>query len=436
MRAIEAALDQLTRLHPRKIDLSLGRMMTILKKLGNPQDKLPPIVHVAGTNGKGSTVAFLRAMTAAEGLASHVYISPHLVKFNERITLAGEPISDGALADVLQRVIAANGDAALTFFEATTAAMFLAFSETPADIVLLEVGLGGRFDATNVITPALSVITPIDYDHAEFLGRDLAGIAREKAGIMKPHAPVISAKQSELVAAVLRSESQKTRAPLFAWDEDYRAYVQQGRLIYESDNEFLDLPLPALIGAHQTQNAGVAIAAAKALKLTDTSIAKGLMAAVWPARLQPLTSGVVADMCRAEQAELWLDGGHNTQAGAAVAAAMADLEAADPRPLILVMGMLANKDAGGYLDAFEGLAACIIAVEIDGHAALAPETLCELGESRGLMSYIAQSPTEAVQCALTVGPALSREDGKDQPYCAPRILICGSLFLAGQVLAL
>ena len=409
--------------------------MTVLGALGNPQEKLPPAVHVAGTNGKGSTVAFLRAMAAAQGLRAHVYTSPHLVKFNERITVAGEDISDDALADVLDRIITANGDAPLTFFEATTAAMFLAFSENPADIAIIEVGLGGRFDATNVFTPAVSVITPIDYDHAEFLGRDLAGIAREKAGIMKRHTPVIAGRQSDLVGAVLRAESQKTGSPMQVWGEDFRAYSQQGKLVYETDTQLLDLPLPALKGAHQIENAGTAIAAAKAMLISDDAIAKGLQNAIWPARMQPLTSGALADMTAEAGAELWLDGGHNKQAGAAVAAVMADLEAKDPRPLILIMGILANKDAGGYLDAFEGLASCVIAANIDGHAALAPETLCELARARGMVGQISDNLIDAVQRAINTGEALSRENAAELKT-PPRILICGSLYLAGQVLAL
>ena len=409
--------------------------MTVLGALGNPQEKLPPAVHVAGTNGKGSTVAFLRAMAAAQGLRAHVYTSPHLVKFNERITVAGEDISDDALAEVLDRIITANGDAPLTFFEATTAAMFLAFAENPADIAIIEVGLGGRFDATNVFTPAVSVITPIDYDHAEFLGRDLAGIAREKAGIMKRHTPVIAGRQSDLVGAVLRAESQKTGSPMQVWGEDFRAYSQQGKLVFETDTQLLDLPLPALKGAHQIENAGTAIAAAKAMLISDDAIAKGLQNAIWPARMQPLTSGALADMTAEAGAELWLDGGHNKQAGAAVAAVMADLEAKDPRPLILIMGILANKDAGGYLDAFEGLASCVIAANIDGHAALAPETLCELARTRGMVGQISDNLIDAVQRAINTGEALSRENAAELKT-PPRILICGSLYLAGQVLAL
>lgn len=433
--AVERALDRLTRLHPRKIDLTLDRLLAVLETLGNPQEKLPPAVHVAGTNGKGSTVALLKSMALAEGLRPHVYTSPHLVKFNERIVLAGEDIGDDYLARILERVITANGDAPLTFFEATTAAMFLAFSENPADIAIIEVGLGGRFDATNVFIPAVSVITPVDYDHAEFLGRDLAGIAREKAGIMKRHTPVIVAKQSELVGAVMRAESQKTGAPMSVWGEDFRAYSQQGKLIFETDNELLDLPLPSLKGAHQIENSGTAIAAAKDMLISDAAIAKGLSTAVWPARMQALTSGALAEMAADAGAELWLDGGHNKQAGEAVAAVMADLESKDPRPLILVMGILANKDAGAFLDAFEGLASCVIAAQIDGHAALAPETLCELAGARGMLSQISDTLIDAVQRAINTGEALSRESAAE-PITPPRILICGSLYLAGQVLAL
>jgi len=245
---IETALDELRRLHPRIIDLGLGRIERVLDALGRPQDRLPPSIHVAGTNGKGSTVAQLRAMLEASGARVHVYTSPHLVRFNERIVLAGEEISDAILVDVLHRVRDANDGAPLSFFEATTAAAFLAFSEHPADYVIVEVGLGGRFDATNVFTPTVCALTPIDYDHAEFLGRDLAGIAREKAGIIKSSVPVFSAPQHALVDTVLRGEAEKARAPFQSSGEDFRAYAQQGRMIFETDKELLDLPLPALRG--------------------------------------------------------------------------------------------------------------------------------------------------------------------------------------------
>lgn len=430
---VARALDEMTRRHPRKIDLGLERIERVLEKLGNPQHKLPPTIHVAGTNGKGSTVALLRAMAEAQGLNVHVYTSPHLVKFNERIVLSSAQIQDGPLAEYLERVTEASGDDALTFFEATTAAAYLAFSEHPADLAIIEVGLGGRYDATNVITPALSLITPIDYDHAEFLGRDLAKIAREKAGIIKRHTPVIFGQQNDLVSAVLRSEADKLRAPSTALNEHFRAYTEHGKLVFEDDDALLDLPLPALAGAHQIQNAALAIAAARILKIDDSAIAKGLQNVTWPARLQPLTTGPLADMATSEGAELWLDGGHNPHAARVLAGAMADLEARDPRPLVMIMGILANKNAGGYLDEFEGLASALIAVDIEGHSALSPDILTELARARGMVDQISNNLTDAVQRAINTGQALSRET-PEEPMISPRILICGSLYLAGQVL--
>lgn len=432
---VEQALATLKALHPKKIDLGLERIESVLKKLGNPQHKLPPTVHIAGTNGKGSTVAYLRAFSEAAGLKAHVYTSPHLVHFRERIVVGSEEISDDKLVDVLNRVRAANGGEPLSFFEATTAAAFLAFSENPADICIIEVGLGGRYDATNVITSACCGITPIDLDHAEFLGRDLAGIAREKAGIMKPHTPVIIGPQSDLVRAVLDSEAGKVRANAKFWDEHFRAYNQHGRLVFEDDGQLLDLPLPALIGDHQVMNSGTAIAIARQMQLPETAIEKGLQTVSWPARMQNLTSGALADMVAEIGGELWLDGGHNPHAARAVASAVAGLEAKSSRPLILVTGILANKDIGGFLDAFEGLASVVIGVEIPDHASLAPETLIEIAQARGMSGQVASNIIDAVQRAINTGEALSRQTA-DEPIIPPRILICGSLYLAGEVLKL
>jgi len=308
---VETALAELAALHPKRIDLGLERIERVLKALGNPQYKLPPTLHVAGTNGKGSTIAYVRAIAQAQGLSCHVYTSPHLVRFNERIVIASEQISDDALVDVLRRVRDANGGAPLSFFEATTAAMLLAFSESPADLCIMEVGLGGRYDATNVITPTLSAITPIDYDHAEFLGTDLAGVAREKAGIFKPHTPAIIGAQNQLVNAVLDAEANKLNIRPAVFNESFRAYEQHGRLVYEDETALLDLPLPALPGHHQIQNAGLAIACARHFKFSDKAIAKGLETVSWPARLQNLTGqnhdGALADMVREAGGELWLD---------------------------------------------------------------------------------------------------------------------------------
>ena len=432
---VEQALATLKALHPKKIDLGLERIERVLKKLGNPQHKLPPTIHIAGTNGKGSTVAYLRAFAEASGLKAHVYTSPHLVHFRERIVVGSKEISDDKLVDVLSRVRAANGSEPLSFFEATTAAAFLAFSENPADICIIEVGLGGRYDATNVITPACCGITPIDLDHAEFLGRDIAGIAREKAGIMKAHTPVIIGPQSDLVRAVLDAEANKTHAHVKFWGTDFRAYRQHGRLVFEDDGQLLDLPLPALIGEHQVMNSGTAIAIARHMQLPEKSIEKGLQTVSWPARMQNVTTGALADMVAESGGELWLDGGHNPHAARAVASAVASLEAKSSRPLILITGILANKDIGGFLDAFEGLASSVIGVEIPNHTSLAPETLIEIASSRGMNGQVANNIVDAVQRAINTGEALSRQTA-NEPITPPRILICGSLYLAGEVLKL
>ena len=432
---VEQALATLRALHPKKIDLGLERIERVLKKLGNPQHRLPPTIHVAGTNGKGSTVAYLRAFAEAAGLKAHVYTSPHLVHFRERIVVSSEEISDESLVDVLARIREANAGEPLSFFEATTAAAFLAFSESPADICIIEVGLGGRYDATNVITPACCAITPVDMDHAEFLGRDQAGVAREKAGIMKAHTPVIIGPQSDLVRAVLDAEANKTRADAKFWGADFRAYRQHGRLVFEDNGQLLDLPLPALIGDHQVMNAGTAIAVARQMQLPEKAIEKGLQSVSWPARMQNLITGGLADMVAESGGELWLDGGHNPHAARAVANAVAGLEAKSPRPLILITGILANKDIGGFLDAFEGLASAVIGVTIPDHASLAPETLAELAQTRGMNGQVASNLIDAVQRAINTGEALSRQT-VDEPITPPRILICGSLYLAGEVLKL
>lgn len=434
MASLDQVLAQLTALHPKKIDLGLERIERVLKALGNPHLRLPPAIHIAGTNGKGSTTAFLRAMVEAEGKTAHVYTSPHLVRFNERITLASNEISDSTLLNVLERVMEANAGEPLSFFEATTAAAFLAFSETHADYALIEVGLGGRYDATNVFDPIASIITPINYDHAEFLGRDLAKIAREKAGIVKDNVPVFAGRQEDLVSAVLRNEAAKHRAPIQFLTEDFRAYREQDRMVFDADDVLMDLPKPALIGSHQIDNAGVAIATARAIGLSDEAIGKGLSKVTWPARLQSLTTGLYADMVADSNGELWLDGGHNPHAAAALADAMAELQDRSERVLILIMGILGNKDAGKFLDKFTGLASSVIAVDIPGSPALAPETIKELAENRGMIGQVAENLTDAVQRAINTGEALSREAVSDT-ITPPRILICGSLYLAGQVLS-
>ena len=435
MSDIDAALDRLARLHPRVIDLGLGRIQRVLAALGNPQAAIGASAHIAGTNGKGSTLAYLKAFGEAEGLSVNAYTSPHLVRFNERIVVHGEPVADDALADALAAVESANADAPLSVFEATTAAAFHAFAQRPADLTLIEVGLGGRYDATNVFTPTVAVVTPVDRDHAEFLGTDLAGIAREKAGVFKPGAHAVIGPQTDLALGTLLAEAERAgAATISVYGQDFRAYAQHGRLVYEEADTLLDLPAPALHGDHQIPNAGTAIAAARRLALSERAIAKGLSTVRWPARMQSLSEGPFAEMVAEVGGELWLDGGHNPHAARALASFMATREGQSPRPLVLVMGILANKDAGAFLDAFEGLASGLVALDIPGHASLNTATLKELAENRGIVATVAANLTDAVQRAVNMGEALSREH-PDQPIVPPRILVCGSLYLAGEVLA-
>jgi len=326
---------------------------------------------------------------------------------------------------VLTRVRKANGGKPLSFFEATTAAAFLAFSEAPADICIIEVGLGGRYDATNVIPmPAAAAITPIALDHAEFLGRDIAGIAREKSGIFKFNGVAFMGPQTDLVEAVIEAEANKMNIQLFQWGRDFRAYKQTGGLVFETENEVMDLPAPGLIGDHQYINAGLATALARHVQISPKAISKGLETIRWPARMQNLTEGPLPAKVAEIGGELWLDGGHNPHAANAIAAVIADLEARNPRPLVLITGILANKDVGGFLDHYAGLAAHIIAVDIPGHTSLSPETLAELAKARGISSHVADNLDAAMDMAIKM----------DAPKTAPRILICGSLYLSGEVL--
>ena len=353
-------LAEMKLLHPLLIDLSLGRVERLLGKLGNPHKKLPPVVHIAGTNGKGSVTAYLKAILEAAGARVHVYTSPHLVRFHERIELAGPsgkaaPIGEGTLVDVLTRTQATNGSDDVTQFEITTAAAFLAFSEHPADVLLLEVGLGGRLDATNVVErPVLNVITPISLDHSEKLGATLAKIAAEKAGILRRGVPAVISQQEPEAEDVIRAEALRFGAPLIVWGEHFDAYEQRGRLVVQLEELLLDLPLPALIGRHQVVNAGTAVAAALRLGsdlphlgLGERAIEQGLTSARWPARMQRLDSGPLPSLLK-PGSELWLDGGHNPAAGRALAQTMADLEERAPKPLHLIVGMMGLKDAGGF----------------------------------------------------------------------------------------
>ncbi len=427
LRAHDAALERLRALHPKKIDLSLGRMRRLCAALGDPQRRLPPVVHVAGTNGKGSTVACLRAIGEAAGLRVHAFTSPHLVRFSERIRLAGRLIDEDHLAQVLERVEAANAGEPITFFEITAAAAFQAFSEVEADLCLLEVGLGGALDATNVIErPALSVITPVDHDHREFLGDSLAAIAGEKAGIIKRGAPVVVARQLEAAAAVIEARATALGAPMQAMGQHFDAWAEAGRLLVQTEERLLDLPLPALAGPHQVANAGVAAVAALTLRearIDEAAIGRGIASAVWPARFQRLAKGPLGEMARAKDADLWLDGGHNPHAARALAQTLAEMAARDGRPVTLVAGLLANKDAAGFFAAFAELKPHVVAVPFEADAASPPETIADAARSAGLTAEVADSLETATARSLqSAGP--------------PHVLICGSLYLAGEVLAM
>jgi dihydrofolate synthase / folylpolyglutamate synthase len=434
----DALLADMMLLHPKLIDLSLGRVERLLGKLGHPERKLPPVVHIAGTNGKGSVTAYLRAFTEAGGKRAHIYTSPHLVRFHERIALAGDDgkahaIDEDSLVDVLSRVLAVNDGDDITQFEITTAAAFLAFSERPADVLLLEVGLGGRLDATNVIKePALTVITPISMDHAEKLGPTLNKIAFEKAGILKRGVPGVISQQTDDVLSVLEARARSVGAPLTIWGQDYDAFEQAGRLIVQREDRLLDLPLPALIGRHQIVNAGTAVAAAlvlgenvPALAVDEGAIETGLRTVEWPARMQRLTSGPLPEIL-GEETELWLDGGHNPAAGDMLADTLATLDEKSPQPVYLVVGMMGGKDSLGFLAPFRGLVRAIYTVPIPGahEAPHSQEDLAEVARGAGMQALDRKNVIDALQtiAGLSTGPK--------------RVLICGSLYLAGHVLSL
>jgi dihydrofolate synthase/folylpolyglutamate synthase len=428
LRPHDAALERLKTLHPQLIDLSLDRTLRLLEALGRPQDKLPPVIHVAGTNGKGSTVAFLRAIAEAAGMTVHVLTSPHLVRFAERIRVAGTLIEETALADILERVETANAGQPITFFEITTVAALLVFAETPADLCLIEVGLGGRYDATNVIdAPAVSVITPVDYDHQDFLGSELSRIAWEKAGIIKAGRPVVVAHQNPEAAVVIEAEADKLGAPLICAGRDFDAFGQAGRLAFQNDRGLIDLPPPNLFGPHQFGNAGVAVAAALALgdpRINEAALAEGVSHAVWPARMQRLTAGPLAEKAAARGADLWLDGGHNPHAARALADVAKGLRARDGRPLTLILGLLKRKDARGVFRAFKDLDARIIVTGFEADAAAPTGELVEAAGAEGVKVESVENVEAAVDLAL------------DSVGSAPHLLICGSLYLAGEVLAM
>ncbi|MDQ2082103.1 folylpolyglutamate synthase/dihydrofolate synthase family protein [Xanthobacteraceae bacterium Astr-EGSB] len=430
MTAVDAILARLLALHPKRIDLSLDRMWRVLDRLGHPERSLPPVIHVAGTNGKGSTIAFLRAMLEAASLSAHVYTSPNLVRVNERFRIGraggGELVSDDELAATLAECEHANGDAPITVFEIETAAAFLLFSRHKADALLLEVGLGGRLDATNVIEhPVASVITPVSMDHMEFLGDTLESIAAEKAAIIRADVPAVIGRQTEGPLAVITDRAERVGAPLCVLGQDWTVGEERGRLVYQDLKGLMDLPAPRLYGRHQFDNAGTAIAALRAsgLALPASAFEQGILKADWPARLQRLTTGKLAALVP-PGSELWLDGSHNADGGRITAAVIADFEERVPRPLILVVGMLSTKDTAGFLANFTGLARRLIAVPVHQEKGLPADTIADVARMIGL----AADSTDTVEAALARIARLDIE-------APPRILITGSLYLAGEVLA-
>jgi dihydrofolate synthase/folylpolyglutamate synthase len=425
-------IARLSALHPKRIDLDLQRMQRLLQQLDHPERKLPPVIHVAGTNGKGSTIAYLRAILEAAGLCVHVFTSPYLVRINECYRLGraggGTLVDDDELRAALEHCERANAGAPITIFEIETAAAFWLFAQHPADVVLLEVGLGGRLDATNVIdAPLATVIAPVSMDHTEFLGQTLTAIAGEKAGIIKPGVPAICAEQAAEAMAVIDAQARRMRAPLHAAGQQWHVNVECGRLVYQDDRGLMDLAAPKLFGRHQFDNAGLAIAALRAqsvLPIDAAAFEAGIVNAEWPARMQRLASGALVGQAP-PGCEVWLDGGHNAEGGRVAAAALGDLEERVSRPLVVIVGMMANKDAGAFLANFAGLTRHIIAVQIpDQDSAMPPDRLADAARALGMR----------VETAVNVETAL-RSLARLAYEVPPRILITGSLYLAGHVLA-
>jgi dihydrofolate synthase/folylpolyglutamate synthase len=418
----DVILKRLLTLHPKLIDLTLDRIERLLDQMGRPQDRLPPVIHVAGTNGKGSTVAYLRAFLEAAGQRVHVYTSPQLVDFRERIRLEGTLVTARVLNAALEYCEQVNAGRPITYFEITTAAAIKLFADVPADFLLLEVGLGGRYDATNVIAhPLGAVITPVSIDHVEYLGDTVRQIAWEKAGIIKAGAPLVVGRQTAEGLASITAEAEKLAVPPFIAGRDFDGYVQNGQLIYQDEAALLDLPLPALRGTHQIDNAALAIAAARhfGLPVTARHLAEGLRKVVWPARLQPLR-GRLRELLPPDD-ELWLDGGHNEAGGGVLAESLREMDARDPRPLVLVMGTFANKDAAGFLAHFGDAPTKVFTVRIAGERASWPaRALADVALGLGLDAQ----PMRGVESALRAAAAI--------PHA--RVVICGSLHLAGEVL--
>ena len=430
----EREIDKLMSLHPKGFDLSLDRITRLLDRLGNPQDRMPPVIHIAGTNGKGSCAAFCRALLEAGGKSAHMHISPHLVRWHERYRLGradgpGQLVEDAVLAEAVRRVADANGGEQITVFEILSAVMFVLFSEHPADAAIVEVGLGGRFDATNVIkTPAVSVIMPIGLDHQAYLGDRIELIAMEKAGIMKPGAPVvISFQDNEVAREVMIDQAERLGCPLAVYGQDFFAYEEHGRMAFQSQAGLMDLPLPRLAGRHQLANAATALAAIAAAGFEiDQEIAEKAMETVtWPARMQRLSEGRFLSLLP-EGSEVWLDGGHNPHAAAMIAETLAGMQDRTERPLFLITGMINTKDATGYFRAFEGMARHVFTVPVnESEAGIDPLELAEDAVAAGLTAQPMKSVEEVLRLL---------GEGWNRLEPPPRVLIGGSLYLAGEVL--
>lgn len=414
----DVILERMMTLHPKVIDLTLARVDRLLAALGNPERAIPPVIHIAGTNGKGSTQAMIRAGLEAEGATVHAYTSPHLARFHERIRLAGELISEPALTALLDECVRVNGPDEITFFEITTCAAFLAFARTPADWTLLEVGLGGRLDATNVVDkPRLTIITPVSMDHEAFLGDTIAKIAGEKAGIIKRGVPCIVGPQHPDGLAVIEAKAAAMGAPLWVFGQHWNVWEERGRLVYQDENGLLDLPLPNLPGPHQVQNAGAAIAGLRLLGKGESACEAAVTRAFWPARMQRLRQGPLVDL--APQVELWLDGGHNPAGGEAVAATLARMP---QRETHLICGMLNTKDVTGYMRPLASQVTRLHAVSIPGEKNTLPaEATRDAARAVGIDAVTAGSVAGALATIATTSPEA-------------RVLICGSLYLAGTVL--
>jgi len=427
-------IDRLMALHPRGYDLSLDRVTRLLDRLGNPQHRLPPVIHIAGTNGKGSAAAFSRTLLEEAGYRVHVHTSPHLVNWHERYRLAadggGRLVDDELLARTIARVAEANRGETITVFEILTAVTFLLFSEHPADAAIIEVGLGGRFDATNVIEhPAVSLIMPVSLDHEAYLGDRVELIAAEKAGIIKRGCPVVvGSQETEGAQTVLVETAERLDCPVYVYGQDFLAYEENGRMVYQDDDGLMDLPSPILPGRHQYANAAAAIAAVRAagFEIDHDAAARAMRSVSWPGRMQRLQRGKLAQLAP-EDAEIWLDGGHNPGAGLVVAEAMVEQEERQPRPLFLICGMINTKDQTGYFRAFEGMVR---------HVYTVPVSLSDAGVPNVELAIRAQEAGLSAEPVASVANALMLlRDTWDDEEIAPRILIGGSLYLAGSVLA-